>query len=265
MIKIVFSSNGVSRFCTLFLLLIIVACNKVNHTKVIAHRGAWKQENLPENSIASLKKAIALKCYGAEFDVHLTKDSIPVVNHDADFMGMEIEHSTYEQLLTKTLANGEQIPTLEAYLKEGLKQTDTKLILEIKSAPSGKERTLLLTKIAVAMVDNLQGKDMVAYICFDFDAGKLVHQLDSSAEVAYLNGDKTPKEALAAGYTGINYNYKVYKKHPRWILEAQDLGMSVNSWTVNKKEEMEILLHQNIDFITTNEPELLLTLLKKNT
>lgn len=242
--------------------LLFAGCKSEMQTKVVAHRGAWKQENLPENSIASLKKAIALQCYGAEFDVHLTKDSIPVVNHDADYMGMEIEHSTYEQLLTKKLANGEHVPTLESYLKEGLKQTDTKLILEIKSAPSGKERTLLLTQMAVAMVDSLQGKDMVAYICFDFDAGKLVHQLDPSAEVAYLNGDKTPKEALAAGYTGINYNYKVYKKHPTWIQEAKELGMSINSWTVNKKEEMEILLHQNIDFMTTNEPELLLQLVK---
>jgi len=35
-------------------------------TKIIAHRGAWKEFNLPENSIASLEKAIELKCDGAK-------------------------------------------------------------------------------------------------------------------------------------------------------------------------------------------------------
>lgn len=260
--NILFNKAQEYTFYVLFILfMLLVGCVQKDHTKVIAHRGAWKQENLPENSIASLKKAIALQCEGTEFDIHLTKDSIPVVNHDKDFLGIDIETATYKELLSKQMSNGENIPTLETYLKEGLKQTETKLILEIKSAPSGKERTLYLTQKVVNMVADLQAKSMVAYICFDFDAGKLIHQLDPAAEVAYLNGDKTPKEALEAGYTGINYNYKVYKKHPTWIQEAQYLGMSVNSWTVNKKEEMEILLSQNIDFITTNEPELLLKLL----
>jgi glycerophosphoryl diester phosphodiesterase len=34
-------------------------------------------------------------------------------------------------------------------------------------------------------------------------------------------------------------------------------------WTVNDKAMMERLLQENVDFITTNEPELLLTLIVK--
>ena len=55
-----------------FLFMLIMQTSNAQSTKVIAHRGAWKEFNLPENSIASLEKAIELKCDGAEFDVRRT-------------------------------------------------------------------------------------------------------------------------------------------------------------------------------------------------
>lgn len=243
--------------------LLFGSCAEKDQNPVIAHRGAWKTQEIPQNSIASLQEAISLNCFGAEFDVHLTKDNIPVVNHDRDFLGIDIETSTYEELLSKELPNGEKIPTLKAYLEEGLKQKNTKLILEIKSAPSGKERTLKLTEMAVEMVDELNGRSMVEYICFDYDAGKLVSKLDPEAEVAYLNGDKTPAEIKQDGYTGIDYNHKVYKNNPTWIKEALELGLKVNVWTVNKEEDMNYFLDQKADFITTDEPELLFEVLSR--
>jgi len=229
--------------------------------RVIAHRGAWKTQGLPENSIAALKHAIELGCYGAEFDVHMTLDSVPVVNHDPDFMGMDIERTNYADLLSASLPNGEKIPTLEAYLKEGLNQEKTKLILEIKKAPSGKEHTLLLTKKAVALVQQLGGESQVEYITFDFDAGALVSELTPGSEVAYLNGDKAPSEAKKFGYTSIDYNIKVYRDHPEWIEEAHKENMTVNVWTVNTEEDMMDMIKKKVDFITTNEPERLFSLL----
>ena len=67
-------------------------------TQIIAHRGAWKEFALPENSIASLQKAIELKCYGSEFDVRRTKDGILVVNHDPVYFGDTIEVHNYADL-----------------------------------------------------------------------------------------------------------------------------------------------------------------------
>jgi glycerophosphoryl diester phosphodiesterase len=93
-----------------------------NKNQVIAHRGAWKKNGIPENSIASLKEAIRLGCFGSEFDVHMTADSILVINHDAEFLGLPIAKLPYQELLAKKHSNGEDIPTLEAYLREGMKQ-----------------------------------------------------------------------------------------------------------------------------------------------
>ena len=78
-----------------------LANNKDLVNPVIAHRGAWKQKSLPQNSIASLQEAINLKCRGSEFDVHLTADDVLVVNHDHLFYGLDIEKSTYKMLLSK--------------------------------------------------------------------------------------------------------------------------------------------------------------------
>lgn len=243
--------------------LLAYSCGEKSQTHIIAHRGAWKTQDLPENSIAALNHAIALGCYGSEFDVHMTKDSIPVVNHDADFMGMDIESTEYAELLAHSLSNGEKIPTLEAYLKEGLKQKGTRLILEIKKAPSGTLRTQELTRRAVAMVKALGGEEQVEYITFDFDSGALASRLSPDAQVAYLNGDKTPLEAKEAGYTGIDYNLKVFQEKPHWIEAAHKEGLTVNVWTVNAEKDMLDLIRKGVDFITTNEPEKLQALLER--
>jgi glycerophosphoryl diester phosphodiesterase len=76
---------------------------------VVAHRGAWKQQNLPENSIAALEHAIALKCAGSEFDVRMTKDDVLIVNHDADYHDLNIEEHDYKQSWQSfKLSNGEE-------------------------------------------------------------------------------------------------------------------------------------------------------------
>ena len=65
---------------------------------VVAHRGAWKKNKLPENSIASLKHAIGLKCTGSEFDVRMTADDSLIINHDPDYNKLLIEKTKYADL-----------------------------------------------------------------------------------------------------------------------------------------------------------------------
>ena len=101
-------------FLLLFLSMVTsLAQNSFHSNKVIAHRGAWKAQGLPQNSLSSLNEAVRLGCEGSEFDVWMTSDEVLVVNHDHDFQGIDIETSTYEQLQSKQLPNGEKIPTLK--------------------------------------------------------------------------------------------------------------------------------------------------------
>ena len=91
--------SGYKLFWALGLLLSVTACTTTqplifSTNKTIAHRGAWKTDTLPHNSIASLKKAIALKSAGSEFDVRMTKDEVLVINHDALYAEDTIELKT---------------------------------------------------------------------------------------------------------------------------------------------------------------------------
>lgn len=230
--------------------------------KVIAHRGAWKNTGATENSIAALNHAIALGCEGSEFDVHMSADSLPVINHDATIQGVSIAKTNSTDLLTMKLSNGESLPTLENYLKAGMSQNKTKLILEIKPSELGKEGSLALTHKIIALVEKLQVQAWVDYISFDYDVCKEVMKLAPYARVAYLKGDKTPAELAADNLFGLDYHFSVLQKNPDWLTDAKKRKLTINVWTVNDKPVLEELLKQNVDFITTNEPELLLSMLK---
>lgn len=69
--------------------------------KIIGHRGA--KGLAPENTIASLQKALDHGVDEIEFDVRVTKDNLPVLLHDTeahDAAGnkLSVHHSTYEEL-----------------------------------------------------------------------------------------------------------------------------------------------------------------------
>lgn len=229
--------------------------------QVIAHRGAWKKQQIPENSIASLKEAIRLNCHGSEFDVHMTLDSVLVVNHDPTFLGMSIPKSRYAQLLTKKLPNGEFIPTAEAYLKAGLNQKKTKLIFEIKPQKMGKERDKYIAERCFELVKKLKCEQWVEYISFGYDICQTLIANDPNAKVQYLNGDIAPEKVKADKLTGLDYHFSVFQKN-NWIEPAKKQGLTLNAWTVNTVPEMEWLLAHGFDYITTNEPELLFEVLK---
>lgn len=231
--------------------------------QVIAHRGAWKKDDLPQNSIAALQKAISLGVAGTEFDVHLTKDNVLVVNHDNDYNGIEIATATYGELLAVKLPNGENIPTAEEYIREGMKQKGTKLIFELKTSPLGPERTEESAVLAVELVKSLQAEEWIEYILFSYAGAKKIIDLDPQAKVWYLLGDVGPAQAKADGFYGLDYHYRIYRQNPEWIKEAHALGLLVNVWTVNNPDEMRRLLDQNVQFITTDEPELLFDVLNE--
>jgi glycerophosphoryl diester phosphodiesterase len=226
--------------------------------RIIAHRGAWKKLDLPQNSLSALMQAFQLNCYGTEFDLHLTSDNEIIVNHDHDLMGIPIETSTFQMLQSKKLKNGESISKLKDFITTGLKHQKTMLILEVKPSEINKERTLLLAKKTMDLVIEMKAQHLVKYISFDYDACLLLLKTDANAKVSYLNGDKTPEQLKEAAFYGINYHFTVFQQHPEWLSKAKELNLIINCWTVNDIEIARWLLNLKADYITTNEPELFL-------
>ncbi len=229
---------------------------------VIAHRGAWKALPTTENSIKALQQAVKLGCAGSEFDVHMTKDDSLVVNHDAHFKGKEIEAYTYAELAKDRLDNGELLPTLRSYLEEGMKQYGTKLIVEIKPTDKGAERAVTRARKTVELVHELGAQAWVNYISFDYNILLTVQQLDPTAHLQFLNGNKSPDELKKDGMPGLDYHYSVFQKNENWIADAQKNNMILNVWTVNDEKTLLYFLEKGFPMITTNEPELLFRILK---
>ncbi len=232
---------------------------------VVAHRGAWKEKNLPENSIASLKNAIALKCIGSEFDVRMTVDDVLVIHHDKDYNGLIIEETTYAELAKFKLSNGEKLPTLEEYIRAGMENnTTTGLVCEIKPSKT-KERGKIIAEKVLALVKKLNADSYIlSYITFDYDMILKIIEIDPKAKTQYLYGSKSPEELKADGISGFDYEIKILKEQPEWIQTAKDLGLTLNAWTANKQEDLDWLLANGFDYITTNEPELLFERIKES-
>lgn len=230
--------------------------------KVVAHRGFWKTDGSAQNSLAALVKADSVGCYAAEFDIWMTADGVMVVNHDATINGVVIEDSDADVVLAQKLANGERVPTLEAYLLKA-ENLDCRLVCELKEHNDRRRETKAVKQL-MEMIDKYGLNDRVDFITFSKDAfGQMVRQAPEGAGVYYLTGDYIPAQIKSMGGKGIDYSLRTVRRHPEWIKEAHDLGLLVNIWTVDDPADMQWCIEQGADFITTNEPVVLQQLVEK--
>ena len=235
-----------------------------NKTQIIAHRGAWKEFELPENSIASLQKALELKCYGSEFDVRRTKDGVLVVNHDPVYFGDTIELRNYADLNKNKLSNGENLPTLENYFITGTRNNPpTLMICEIKEALTGADISQKTTIETLALAERLGIAEKIIYISFGFEVVKTIKRIQPNAIVLYLENNKSISEIVNEKFNGINYHFSNFISDPQISAAAKQNNLLIGSWTVNQVEDLHKLIAQGVEFITTNMPAQFSALLSK--
>jgi glycerophosphoryl diester phosphodiesterase len=231
--------------------------------KVISHRGYWTAPNSAQNSLASFTKADSVGVFGSEIDIWLTADDKLIVNHDRVYKGTDInmEKSTLKEITSIVLPNGENIPTLDAYLRLVATKPNTRLILEMKSLSDLKREDLAAEKIVKALrkYNLLDRTDIIA---FSINACLAFKKLMPDGRIFYLNGDLAPRSIKKLGLTGIDYSMSVLRKNPKWVEQAHKEGLEVNVWTVDTEEDMRYFIDLGVDYITTDYPERLQALLK---
>ena len=231
--------------------------------KVISHRGYWTAPNSAQNSLASFTKADSVGVFGSEIDVWLTADDKLIVDHDRVYKGTDInmEKSTLKEITSIVLPNGENIPTLDAYLRLVATKPNTRLILEMKSLSDLKREDLAAEKIIKALrkYNLLDRTDIIA---FSINACLAFKKLMPDGRIFYLNGDLAPRSIKKLGLTGIDYSMSVLRKNPKWVEQAHKEGLEVNVWTVDTEEDMRYFIDLGVDYITTDYPERLQALLK---
>lgn len=230
------------------------------HNKVIAHRGAWKQKDFSHNSMSSLKHAVEIGCEASELDVWLSSDDVIVLSHDPSIGGKDVEETTAKELLEIPLKNGDVVPTLQEYIEYIKGQNKTKLVIEIKGTNKGKA----VADSVVLLVHRMKAQAWVDYISFGLEHLIRIKELDTQAKVLYLGSDKSLDELKNAKIDGIDFHYSLFLKDQELANKAKSMDLMTNAWTVNKEEDMKAMLEQDLDFITTDEPELLFEIIKKN-
>ncbi len=235
----------------------------------IAHRGAARQA--PENTMASFSKACEIGADGLEFDVQLSRDSIPVVIHDE-----MLERTTGSQGLVKdyTLSElqsldaggwfapefkGIAIPTLEEVLDE-FKNSKLLFNIELKSG------IILYPGLEEAVLKMIADRKLEERtVVSSFNHYSLVTCRKINPEV------RTGVLYMAGLYEPWNYARTLgcYSVHPLFYnLQIPDLvqgfkkhNLPIFAWTVNEEKYMKMMVMAEIEAIITDFPELLKDLL----
>lgn len=258
--------------------------------EVTAHRG--NRVKLRENSLSSLLNSMDIGATSVEFDVHLTKDGVPVIYHDyylnpADFKKLGdktlIKNLTLAELKKihfsdnlNTFENDNSLPTLKEFLlaikeRENKKEVTIPLHLEIKSEKNHLHESapidLLARKIALDISDV---KLSTPIIVRAFNWQVLNHFMEFQPNIPrVLLVDKTEFDSLPA--EAIIQRYKPLGISPHHAdLTAENIkpwlqfGIKVNPWTVNSLERAKELIEMGVTGITTDDPELFLNNFSKH-
>ena len=210
--------------------------------KIIAHRGAFDNKTIVENTIDAFKKAIELKI-PFELDIQLTKDNKIVVFHDFDLKrlskkNIKVQETTYEELKKIDLLNtNSKIPLLKDVL--ALNHDQVYIDIEIKKTKRWKELVDLLMK---------ELKPYLHYIVKSFDP-RIVKYIKKNyswvytgllIEYKYQNVlfEKLVKSKSILGYCHPDFLAisKYLLKNKKYMKKVQNIPLYI--WTIKKEEEM---------------------------
>ncbi|MRX68162.1 glycerophosphoryl diester phosphodiesterase [Flavobacterium resistens] len=242
----------------------IVIVDPIIENIVVAHRGAWKKNKLPHNSIASLKEAIRLKCKGSEFDICISADDSLIVSHDPYYNNLLISTSKYSELATLKLSNGEILPTLRDYVKTTKSNTSTTLLYcELKTDKLPAARKKVFVEKTNKLIKELEAENIITISSFDYYILKLMREANPLIDLQYLNGDVSPEQLKSDKITGACYNISVFKNHNDWIESARLNNISLSVWTLNDSESIKWAMNNKFNALVTDEPELAIDLAKQ--
>ena len=263
---------------------------------IIAHKGAAKQA--PENTIASIQRALDLRVDMIEIDVRHTKDEELIVFHDQtldrvarDTLGNHVTGDVHDFTLAelKTLDvgswfaapyAGQRIPTLKEVLdlvnKHNIEFNDDVLVLcEIKHMDHPHYHDFA-EKMVEVIRSEPDGESWIYVQSYENDYLEDIHELDSLVQTKQLmiGEDSTPLIAfyvetkMHLGHAkesnrmkALNPEWKTLS--PRRIFRMHARGYEVYTYSDNSDElvnrdDMLKMLHAGVDGIITNNPETLI-------
>lgn len=242
---------------------------------VLAHRGANKVA--PQNTLPAFKQAIQFNADGIETDVHLCKDGEIVICHnytvDATSNGKgSIDEMTFAQLRELDFGSyfsndfkGTTLPTLAELLT--LVKDMNLVNIEIK--PPQKDNDLVKRVVEEVYKFGIEKNSIIS--CFNPECIRQVKEIDKDIKTALLyEDDELGNEIMTFGVAKYCQQLNADAAHPhrnlithKEILELHNLGIAVNPWTVNTREDIIRLTNWGCDALITDIPDFCRQVLKE--
>ena len=239
-------------------------------TLILGHRGA--SGYAPENTLEAFSLALEQGADGVELDVHFTRDNEIVVTHDeridrvANDVG-RVKDFTLKELkalsFNKTHPEWEnaKIPTL-AEVFELFKPTNAIINIELKNSCLPYEG---LENACLKLASRFGMEGRVIYSSFNHHSMLRLKKLDSSAVCGLLYDCTLINPWLYCKNLGMNALHPHHSElvfAPDECQRAHELGLKVNTWTVNDEVSMRYCFEKGADSIITNYPDRAVRLLE---
>jgi glycerophosphoryl diester phosphodiesterase len=219
-----------------------------NQTRVVGHRGAAAYA--PENSLEAFRIAIEAKADAAECDIHMSKDGVAMVIHDATLMRtFKVEGKVADLTAAELKAIG--VPTLAEYI--GVLKGKCVQVHEIKAG---------VGVVAATVAEIRRAGTEEESIIFSFNSGFVKEAKTLAPEIyaVWLSAGKfettgfgkmrenlteTKADAIGFQYRNVSPEITAY-------LRENKIPLFV--WTVPPGEEVDRLKSLKVNFIITDHP-----------
>ncbi|AOS44005.1 Glycerophosphoryl diester phosphodiesterase [Lacunisphaera limnophila] len=220
---------------------------------IFAHRGASAE--LPENTLAAFRRAIALEADGIELDVQVTRDGVPVVFHDTSLRRLtgtpgHPARKTWAELRRLTIHGREPIPRLADVLR--LTRGLVVVQIELKSGPVAP---------VIRAIRSARAEQWVILASFH---ARLVAEARTLApaipRMLISEGRSAPatlvRHLAACGAGGLSVSHRAIRS-AAWVGHFHARGYAVWSWTVNDPALAARLAGWGVDALLGDDPALL--------
>ncbi len=219
---------------------------------IFAHRGASGVE--PENTLRSIRTAIAAEVDGIEIDIHEVDGKLFVIHdrwlHRTTSGHGQIFNYDYQYLRSLDAGDGEVIPTLDEVLK--LIAGKCTINIELKAV---RNLTLLFSCIDDAIKSTELLSNDVLFSSFNHRLLHAIHQQRSDFAIGALTA------CYPLDYAKFAEQLNAYSVHldvdfisEHFVADAHKRGLKVFVYTVDELEDINAMKHLGVDGIFSNYP-----------
>lgn len=235
--------------------------------QTIAHRGY--KAKFPENTLAAFRGAVAAGADGLETDIHLTKDGVVVLSHDAtlkrcfgrDEKIINVDYDYIKPLRTLQQP-GEPMPRLADVLKflaeDGNQNVWLMLDIKLDNDSETVMRRIGETIATVHPHPDRPWQERIMMGVWAYKYVPLCAKHTAAYPIAHIGFSTTyANRFLTKEHANVGFNLLTQSLYlqPKFVQKAHAADRPVFAWTVNDDEWMRWCIQQGLDGVITDNPK----------